>query len=117
MNCFSLMGQALTCMYNDYALSDKTISTFNFINGTTVHARTLSEAKNIMNNTLNNFKGEFWANEIEENIWEVQYTPVDLPSLYVTIEAHDGKTAAYNGYSNLERDIKNMILIDNKLIK
>lgn len=117
MNCFSLMGQALSCMYNEYTLSDKTINTFSFMNGTTVHARSLSEAKSIMSNTFSNFKGQFWANEVEENIWIVQYSPVDLPALYITIEAYGGDSAAYNGYANLEKDLKEMILIENNLIK
>jgi len=117
MNCFSLMGQALNCMYNDYTLSDKSINIFTFINGTTVHARTLSEAKNIMSYTFSNFKGEYWANEVEENIWEVQYTPVDIPSLYITVEADGGNSAAYNGYAILEKDLKEMKLIRNNLIK
>ena len=111
MNCFTMMGQTLSAIYYDYTLCDKTINTYNFKYGTTVHARNLIEAKNIMKYTFSNFKGEFWANEIDDELWQVQYCNADLPSLYITVIANTGNIAAYNGYSILEKDMKEMEVI------
>lgn len=113
MNCFSMIGNAISNIYYGYSLNDKNIHTFHFIYGTTVHASDLNQAKSIMKFTHSNFAGNYWANQIDDELWEVQYCDADMPSLYVTVNAETGKDAAYSGYSSLEKDMNEMQLISN----
>lgn len=110
-NC---MNSIITAINSD-SNSEKQIITYKFRHGTTVHAPNLNEAKNIMKYTIRRFdktRGQYWANELHDEVWHVQYSTADIPLLYSIIRATSGNAAAYIGYANLHLDMKEMDLIE-----
>jgi hypothetical protein len=111
INCFSLMKKSLSKLYLEYALNDKSVAKFNFKNGTTVHANDLDDAILIMKKIIKNYNGEFWANEIADNLWEVQFSKADLPQLYVTVHSFTGNQAATIALKHLNNDIDSLDIL------
>jgi hypothetical protein len=110
IDCFNIMKNMI---YNhiqplkqniEYSLNDKSVAQFNFKNGTSVHAKSFENAKEIIKKNIVNYNGKYWSNEIMDGVWEVQYTHADLPELYVTINASNGKDAAFKAYQKMTAD-------------
>jgi hypothetical protein len=110
LDCFAVMKNALAFQF-DYSLHDKGTAAFHFKNGTIVHAKNIGIAKELMQKTLNDYNGDYWATEVEDNIWEVQYSMAAFSAVYVTIYSYSAKESAMNGLKIIENDIKTMEVI------
>jgi hypothetical protein len=110
IDCFNIMKKAFydhihpLKHFIEYSLNDKSVAQFNFKNGTSVHATSFENAKEIIKKNIVNYNGKYWSNEIMDGVWEVQYTQADLPELYVTINASNGKDAALKAYQQMKVD-------------
>ena len=63
-----------------------------------------------MKYTYNNTK-YFWASELMEGLWDVQFTLDSFPDLYITANASTGMTAAFIAKQNLYYDMKEKKII------
>lgn len=111
-NCFSIMKNNAWYSF-EYLLNDKGTAAFHFQNGTVVHAKDINHAKILMKNTLDSYMsiGKYWANELEYNSWEVQYSTAALPAVSVTVTAITGHEASKKGIESIKNDLDKMDLI------
>ena len=110
LDCFTVMRNALAFQF-DYSLHDKGTAAFHFKNGTIVHAKNIGTAKDLMQKTLNDYNGDYWATEVEDNIWEVQYSMAAFSAVYVTTSSYSAKESAMNGLKIIQEDINTMEII------
>lgn len=104
MNCFSVMKKTLSTFKFEYSLHDKETAAFYFSNGTIVHAKNLENAKYLMQQTLNTTNGNYWASELENNLWEVQYSPAAFSAVSIIVSASSGHEASKIGFKSMLND-------------
>ena len=105
LDCFTVMKQSFSVNQFEYLLNDKETASFHFSNGTIVHAKDLENAKELMKNTLNNYNGKYWATEIDNNTWEVQYSLAALSAVYVKIDAPSAQEASMKALKSITNDL------------
>jgi len=101
--------------FKDLSISPQTPVLYNyyFLNGSVVTATNEKICYDIMLYTYNNTK-YFWASELMEGLWDVQFSPEIFPDVYITASANTGMTAAFIAKQNLYYDMteKNIIKIE-----
>ena len=111
LNCFTVMKNTLSSFKFEYSLHDKETAAFHFINGTVVHAKDLSNAKELMENTLHKYNGKYWASETEMNKWEVQFSTAAFSAVYVITNASTGQEASKKALKAITDDLEKLELI------
>ena len=111
MSCFSVMKHSLSSFKFEYSLHDKEIAAFYFSNGTIVHAKDLENAKTLMQQTLKSYNGNYWASEMENNLWEVQYSQAAFSAVYVIVSASSGYDASKIALKSILNDFNTLEII------
>jgi hypothetical protein len=107
------MSHAIQNIYDEYLPSDKSITGYHFSNGSIVHSYSLSHVRELLENTLKNYslKQEFWASEVEDGIWEVQFTRARFAKVVITAIGNNGSEAVHNAISNIFEDLNEFTII------
>lgn len=82
-----------------------------FKNGTVVTAETITFAELKIINTCLNTKN-YYSSELDNEIWEVQFSTDIFPDVYVIVNAKNGKIAAENAIKCLNEDKDSLEIIE-----
>lgn len=82
-----------------------------FSNGTVVVASNIKNAQTIIAKILNN-TNNYYAYNLNDDLWNVQFTNEIFPILYVNVEAINGEKAYIKAIESLKKDLNTLDVID-----